>query len=209
MRQWSPLEEARRAAGPWAWGRAVWGVFAARQTPGRSGRVNPWHLRNGAGMLQSGLSCKMALSLLSLLGKMAEQRSIPWSILTGSSGRAALALGRSAGWGWQRQRGSAGCPQLPTAASPSPAQRRALGVARLWAGRSRAMPATLRPGRLLAVVVLVLQLAGSLGECRSPAPFLCFCGSALLTDQTRDNRVGEIQQENFLWLKSLLTSFSA
>lgn len=44
------------------------------------------------------------------------------------------------------------------------------------------------PGQLLALAMLVLQPAGSLGECRSPARFLRFCLSALLADQIRNKQ---------------------
>lgn len=49
-------------------------------------------------------------------------------------------------------------------------------------------------GQVVALVVLVLQLSGGLGECRSPARLLCFCGSALLEDQIWNNWVGRIQR---------------
>lgn len=62
-------------------------------------------------------------------------------------------------------------------------------------------------GPLLAVAVLVLQPAGSLGECRSPAPFQPFHGSALLFSQMGNHQARKVQRETRLWLQALLISF--
>lgn len=62
-------------------------------------------------------------------------------------------------------------------------------------------------GPLLAAAVLVLQPAGSLGECCTPAHFPCFRGSALLISQMGNNQARKVQRETFLWLEALLISF--
>lgn len=62
-------------------------------------------------------------------------------------------------------------------------------------------------GPLLAVAVLVLQPAGSLGECCSPAQFQRFHGSALLFSQMGNHQARKVQPETCLWLEALLISF--
>lgn len=171
--------------------------------------------RNKTRMLQNTSSCKRALLPLSPPGKTAEQGSPPWHILAGE-----LREGKPSPWAGQKGWGVAASAQLvwpvPNFPQLLPLPQRALGGDRLSpscdAGPAApgTMPVFLRwPGQLLAAMVLVLQPAGSRGECRSPACFLCFCGSALLTDQICDDRVSKIQWETFPWLKSLLISCCA
>lgn len=140
--------------------------------------------RSEAGVLPSCSSCKIALFPLSPPGTKAKRRSSPQRILAGELGEV------------RRAGGVAASPWLvwPVPNFPQPLsvpQQRVLGGVRLSSsrGRSRAMPGFLRrPGQLLAVAMLVLQPAGSLGECRSPARFLRFWLSALLAGQTRNKQ---------------------
>lgn len=163
--------------------------------------------RNEASTLQSGCSCKIALFLLSPLGKKAEQHSLPQHILAGElrEGNPRLGQVRRAG-GWQHRCGLSGLSPTSHSCFPFPGTLQwALGGERLSpsCGAGLAAPRTMPvflcwPGQLLAVVVLVLEPPGSLGECRSPVCFLCFCGSTLLTDQIWNDWVSKSQRENFL-----------
>lgn len=196
---------------------------------GESAPPSSGSLRFGheARVLQSHSSSEIPLFPLSPAGQKAEQCSLsptvhpPWGAQGGQPSPRAGQKGRgvavSAGLVWPVPNFPRLLP-LPRHAAAGSQQGQALACPQCWPNSScimlasllHTMPAFLHGlGQLLAVVVLVLQPAGSLGECHSPAHFLCFCGSSLLADQTRKDQVRKIQREPFLWLQPLLIPFCA